>query len=223
MAVRLNVIMVHSPPATAAAQRMSESIVGELIGRPGIDLTLVGPLDQIREGTTDQLSLESITSDVAVLDWRVTTELEGVLASIGINGIRWPHRHDQTTKPMQPSEPARKIFAYDLNEFADAKTLCSALSDLLANRQVATFSLGSPTSLGDSTPSPSNTVASGQSPSASPSPKPPLPKPPAQPAPSAKQPAAPDAAEGAKYRPDNQPSGTIDLEKLVGQLDEFDP
>ncbi len=35
MAVRLTVIMIESPPPTAAAGRLAEEIVGNLIGRAG--------------------------------------------------------------------------------------------------------------------------------------------------------------------------------------------
>ena len=43
MAVRLSVIMVHTPPASAASSELAESVVGQLIGLPEIDLTLIGP------------------------------------------------------------------------------------------------------------------------------------------------------------------------------------
>ena len=203
MAARLNVIMVHSPPATATAQRISESIVGELIGRPGIDVMLVGPLDQIHEGTTDQLSLESITSDVAVLDWRSPSELIQVLDSIGFAGSRWPHRHDSVPDSATPAGSPRKIFAYNLNEFTDAAELCAALAELLANRQVTTYSLASsllskpkPVGKQKATPAVLSTADT----------------------------ISPEATSvDASIQPPSPSTGEIDLEKLVDQLDEFDP
>ena len=57
MAVRLSVIMVHSPPPTSTAQQLAQGVVGELIGLPGIDLTLVEPLDRLQATSTDRLTL----------------------------------------------------------------------------------------------------------------------------------------------------------------------
>ena len=55
MAVRLSVIMVHTVPPTLAAGRTAEAVVGELIGRAGIDLTLVGPLAELGESRLEAL------------------------------------------------------------------------------------------------------------------------------------------------------------------------
>ncbi len=74
MAIRLSVIMVHAPP-TAGAERTAQSVVGELIGLNGIDLTLVGPLAQLDETSTDRLTLASLSGDVAVLDWQRPEEI----------------------------------------------------------------------------------------------------------------------------------------------------
>src|SRR6056297_1563232 len=70
MAVRLPVIMIHSPPGGSRWQSLGESIIGELIGRPGIDLTLVGRLSDLATGSTDRLTLESLRGDLVVLDWQ---------------------------------------------------------------------------------------------------------------------------------------------------------
>ena len=69
MAVRLSVVMVHSAPATATAERVAQGVVGELIGLSGIDLILVAPLDSLSETSTDRLTLSSLDGDIAVLDW----------------------------------------------------------------------------------------------------------------------------------------------------------
>ncbi|QDT13222.1 hypothetical protein [Planctomycetes bacterium K23_9] len=140
MAVRLNVIMVHSPPAKAGAQQLAEDVVGELIGRPGIDVTLVGSLDQAAATSTDMLTMESISSDVAVLDWRSPEQLMETLAKIEFGGDRCRHAEDQEAAPSRPG--SRKIYAFDLRRFSDAKLLCTSLQSLLATRQIKTVSIG---------------------------------------------------------------------------------
>lgn len=140
MAVRLSVIMVHSAPRTASAERMAESVIGELIGRSGIDVILVGPLAQLGETSTDRLTLASITGDVAVLDWQSPSEIVATLHEIGFQGQRSPHEADPQA-PL-PTSPLRRIYAFDLARFSGPQEVIAALSRLQSNRQVRTFSLG---------------------------------------------------------------------------------
>ena len=139
MAVRLNVIMVHSPPASANASQLSEAVVGEIIGRPGIDMTLIGRLDRMSPNSTDRLTLDSITGDAAVLDWRSPQDLMKTLQSIGFDGVRAVHSADRDGTPLPNG---RKIYAFDLTRFSDPADVCQSLMKLLSDRQVRTFTLG---------------------------------------------------------------------------------
>lgn len=139
MAVRLSVVMVHSPPAGSQAQRKGEEVVGELIGLAGIDLTLVAAFEGLHKDSTDHLSLTSLTGDMAVLDWRTPAELIQVLHGIEIPGARSPHPHDPEV-PV-PASDERRIYAFDLNQFSAAKDLTAALQELKSQREVRTFSL----------------------------------------------------------------------------------
>ena len=139
MAVRLNVIMNHSPPPAGMPQQLGESIIGELIGRPGVDLTLVGPFSSLSQGSTDRLRLESLSGDVAVLDWQSPAEIVAALATIGFFGARTPHPGDPDPPPVNP--PTRRIYAFDLRRYGRAEAVCGHLAELLAGRQTRTFSL----------------------------------------------------------------------------------
>ncbi len=139
MAARLSVVMVHSPPAGVAAGQLAESIVGELIGLPEIDLTLIGPLNQLSEGSTDRLTLESLAGDIAMLDWQPASAIVQSLRDVGFMGNRTPHRDDPDAN--SPPTGVRRIYAFDLSRFSDAKVLCEALHQLKTNRQVRTFTL----------------------------------------------------------------------------------
>ena len=204
MAVRLTVIMVHSPPATASAQRIAESAVGEIIGRPGIDLTLVGPPNQIEPSSTDRLTLDSITGDAAVMDWRTPDDLIAALGEVGFMGARARHADD----PGVVATPGqRRIYAFDLNQVTDAKDLCQALNKLLADRQVKTVSLA------------------GLTPPKAP------PQPGITAVPPTKLAPAKNSVETTTSEPSSAPKGvvaspkpaSIDLDDLVDQLDELDP
>lgn len=119
---------------------MSEEIVGQLIGAEGIDLTLIGALPGLAETSTDRLSLESLSGDVAVLDWQTPDAVVTGLSSAGFRGQRAPHPHD--TEAEMPPPGIRRVYLFDLHRFRDAGELVGALRQLNARRQVRTFSIG---------------------------------------------------------------------------------
>jgi hypothetical protein len=140
MAVRLSVIMVQSAPPSAAAGRTAEAVVGELIGLGGIDVTLVGPLAEISSASTDQLTLESLSGDVAVLDWQSPSAIMASLHQIGFGGQRSAHENDPDVESRAAN--LRRIYALDLAKFSRPEDIFQALTRLNASRQVRTFSLG---------------------------------------------------------------------------------
>ncbi len=200
MANRLSVIMVHTTPPTAAGHRLSERLVGELIGRPGLDLMLVGALDDLPPESTDRLTLESLAGDVVVLAWRSMSETMDDLSLLGFDGHRSPHAGD----PVTPSAPMgrRKIFAVDLNRYGSADPVLDLLQGLLQSRGIKTFTIGS---IGPGRPSGPTAVVNKSAPSDLARPTPTSsPVPESSPPPKANQ------------------SGEIDLDQLLDQLDASD-
>ncbi len=206
MAVRLNVIMVHAPAGVAAAQRLTEAVVGELIGFAGIDLTLIDRIAQVDPTSTDYLTLDSLSGDVAVLAWGPVAESVRSLSELGFDGSRARHAHDRTAPDAGAS---RHIYGYDLSEFDSPQQVCAALSDLLAARQVRTYSLAGLISERPLSVTEKN-------------------------ADNSRQPAAKTSESSAPRHlgdtsPDPAPAGgspgkpPLDLDKLVDQLDWFDP
>jgi len=162
--MRLAVILVQQAPAGAAG--LAESLVGNLIGRPGLDLTLVNRFDGIADDSTDRMTLESVGGHAAVLDWHSPVEIARQLEAIGFEGQRWPHPLD----PIDPSaesvrqrEPPRKLFLFDLNAFADPNRILAELTRLRESLSVRTVSLDTALrgkSIGTS-PSPANDRRTG--------------------------------------------------------------
>jgi hypothetical protein len=214
MAVRLSVIMVNSAPHRATAQRVAEAVVGELIGLAGIDLVLVDRLEQIQPTSSDFLTLDSLTGDVAVLDWQAAEATVATLNRLGFPGHRARHAHDLAATSAVNS---RRIYAYDLNEFDGAPRVVSALGELLSSRQIRTFTLD-----GIRPQQPKERVE-GAVPEAAASPsgneKPPdrniL-------SDSANRPANAQAGSGAGSADRSGPRKTLDLDELVDQLDSLD-
>ena len=146
MAVRLSVVMVHSTPATSTAESVAQGVVGELIGLSGIDLILVAPLDSLTETSTDRLTLSSLGGDIAVLDWRLTRVMQESLKRIGVEGVRTRHAADPDISADAVNSGAsdaqlRKLYLFNLTEFATAEAVISSLTKLNEARAVRTFSL----------------------------------------------------------------------------------
>lgn len=208
MAVRLSVVMVHAPARTASAERTAEAIVGELIGRNGFDLTLVGPLDGLGESSADRISLGSLAGDVAVLDWQSPADTVAALARIGLTGQRSRHALDPSAP--QATAQQRRIYAFDLTQVSRPGDVIEALCDLKSSCQVRTFTLGT-----SSTPPPGSAI------------QPPVDAP--QHLPAASRGGSSDIQKTSRREP--SPAGsdspaspeTLDLDDLVDRLDRLDP
>ena len=210
MAIRLTVVMIQTPPPTVAAQTLGEGVLGELIGRPGIDMTLIGGLDRQVEDSTDRLTIEALTGDVAVLDWQPAETIASAMRAAGIDGQRWPHPGDPDAPLPTAAAAGRRIYALDLNRFDTAEAVCDAVKALLASRQTRTFTLEMP---------------GGAKLRRTPATKPPVPPQPAQATKDRRPNAAPPTVSSPPPQaasPSDSAAG-VDLDRLVDQLDELDP
>jgi hypothetical protein len=151
--MRLPVILVQNAPAGEAAY--AESLVGNLIGRPGLDLTLVDRFDAITPDSTDWMTLEGITVPSAVLDWKSPEAMMESLARIEMLGTRAPHQLDRDFEPV-PGTSSRRLFLFDLTEHRSAEAIMAELNRIRQSLSVKTFSLGGragpPTQTKPSTP-----------------------------------------------------------------------
>jgi hypothetical protein len=204
MAVRFPVVMIHAPPRTAHAERTAAAVVGELIGQSGLDLTLVGPLDQLSESSADRLSLGSLVGDVAVLDWQSPSNTVAALHRIGFSGQRSRHAHDPSV-PVAPTD-LRRIYAFDLTKWSRPRDLMKALSDLKSSCQVRTFTLGATSN----SASPSATGRANSTPTQ---------------AAESSQPRSGDRGTASPPEAVDSPEApcSLDLDDLVDQLDRLDP
>ena len=151
MPVRLTVVFIQSPPSPNSVPSESsnhqrgtgcsvDAVLGELLGLPEIDLTLVNRLESISIPSTDHLTLESITGDMVVLDWQSPDQTCQSLRTLDIEGIRWPHPDDLDVV-VDSTQRLRRIYTFDLRLFPNAKKLRESISRLHAAKQVKTFSL----------------------------------------------------------------------------------
>ncbi|MEO1527232.1 MAG: hypothetical protein AAFX06_17465 [Planctomycetota bacterium] len=138
--MRLPVILNQQAPASG--QSLAEDLVGELIGRPGLDLTLVDRFSLIRPDSSDQLTLDAITVPSAVLDWQSEDDIHAALQAVGFNGVRCAHELDAQAPAYTPGAGARRLFLFDLRKVGSAKQVLAELSRLRESLSVKTISLG---------------------------------------------------------------------------------
>lgn len=137
--MRLPVILVQNAPPGEAAY--AEALVGNLIGRAGLDLTLVDPFERIGEDSTDRMTLEGITVPSAVLDWQSAEDMFKCLARIGMPGTRSPHQLDRCASPV-PGDSPRRLFLFDLTVHRSAEEIVAELDRIRQSLAVKTVTLG---------------------------------------------------------------------------------
>ncbi len=196
--MRLPVILVQNPPASAAG--LAESLVGDLIGRAGLDLTLVARFDSLADDSTDRMTLDGITVPSAVLDWRSESEMLDVLAAIEFHGSRCPHQLDPGG-PFAPGQSPRRLFLFDLTRHKDVQKIIAELDRLRASLSVKTVSLGAVGSAGSAAIKPAANKGGEAT---------------ARPVPVTAAPRHPAPVAAASPRSDEN------LDNLIDQLDELD-
>ena len=142
MAVRLPVILIQSRPPHAAAEKLADSLVGELIGASGLDLILVDPLAEMEIDAIDRLTLESLEGDVALLDWKDSSEIIRDWRDAGLVGERAPH--DLESEAVLGVAGVRRVYAMDLRVVESYRQVLTALGKIQSERMVKTFTLGLP-------------------------------------------------------------------------------
>jgi hypothetical protein len=213
--------MIQSRAPTASAERIAEEVIGQLIGAEGIDLTLIGSLPSMAETSTDRLSLESLSGDVAVLDWQQPEAMVTALESVGFQGQRAPHPHD--AKTGAPPLGVRRVYLFDMTAFRDAGQLVAALRQLNARRQVRTFSIG-PAAVSQAIHSKPTGAANFPGNSSEDSPAPSPAEPPSSRRSTASPSSSPEAEQVARpsSREETRSDDPLDLDDLLDQLDRAD-
>lgn len=207
MSIRLNVVLSQSAGGPPQRGDLESEVVARLIGAPGIDLSLIGPLESLAENSTDRLMLERLSGDLALLSWESPAAAAERLAASQIPGRRAPHPLDPDATAANGQSAAapgsegsqRRIYHHPLDGHS-AAALQSAIERLLASRRVVTFQLA---------------------PAATPPRTPPARvKPPAQAAPPAHAAPPAKATQPARAAPPAQASATDRWDALVDELND---
>lgn len=211
MAVRLNVLVLRPAGGGSSWHEQCDDLLGHLLGRAGLDVTLLERLPRPDDGSTETLALESIGGHVACLAWREPEQLLADLEQAGRAMIRRAHagdpacESDAAARSDSPSTPnSGRAYCFDMRQHRDPHRVIEDLQSLLQNLQVSTFQIAG---LGPAQPSAARTPPPAR---ATGEPNPPVSKP------------AASTASRPATRSANDRSQSEALDQLVDQLDELD-
>lgn len=114
---------------------------------PGLDATMIGALETVEADDTDFLCISSFNHSFAIISWLPANEVATQWQRLGLAGeIISATDASQATGTADPadSNQARRIFHFRLTPKLTTNQILSELRQLLADRQVATFSIGMP-------------------------------------------------------------------------------
>lgn len=146
MAVRMNVLVLRPPGNGSKYHNQFDDVIGQLLGRPGLDVTLLERLPRPDESTTERLALESLGGHIACLAWGEPDQILADLDAAGKPMMRRAHKHDRQVPPngvSQESESvAGRLFYFDMRRADANQTIFDELQELLSTLQTPMFQIG---------------------------------------------------------------------------------
>lgn len=134
MSIRLSIVLTQ---ASGSDSDLESQLVSELLGAPGMDLSIIAALGHLSDNHTDRLVMEGLQGDFALLGWESPGELIAHCQRLGISGSRAPHQLDADA-PHTPQ--TRRIYTVDLRN-QKAQTVLATLQQILQSRRTPTISL----------------------------------------------------------------------------------
>lgn len=138
MAVRLPVIVSQTAGGSNEQQGVEAGAVIQLMGLPGIDVSLIGPLGTGTLSSTDQLVLESQDRDFAIVASQAPSNTIAALRSLGLTGRRAAHPRD----PEGETGQGRRVFCLHWADFDSSEAICQALQQILKDQQIVAVPIG---------------------------------------------------------------------------------
>ncbi len=148
MATRLPVVIAQSVRREPAAIHCEEQLITALLFTPGLDATLIGPLESIEPGSTDHLCLEGLKGRFGLLSWAPLMNSQQQLSRLGIHGTiidRDSQSHEgRRIETTSGHDPNRRIDFYQLNADQVASIWIESLKTILETQEVKAFSIQIP-------------------------------------------------------------------------------
>ncbi len=148
MAARLPVVISQSIRREASASACEEKLITELLFTPGLDATLIGPVESIEAGRTDHLCLEGLKGPFALLGWTSIADCHRQLSRLEIHGSLFDRDDKMSTALMiqteKPADVSRRIDYFQLRTGLEPKYWVELLKQILESRDVKAFQIQMP-------------------------------------------------------------------------------
>ena len=159
MAKRISVVISQSQSQSPAKRQLEEDIVAALLFEPGIDVTIIPHLYDLKPDSTGTLALSSIGGNMIVLSWlferaaRWTLDRQGIRGQAGTTLIKEESDEDDEDEPPAdaPDEkervgdsrelPKRRIYCVDLRVHSQAQLYIDEVKRIAQENATAVVNL----------------------------------------------------------------------------------
>ncbi len=158
MSKRISVVVSQSPSKNPAKRKLEEDIVLGLLLEPGIDVTVVPNLYDIKPDSTGMLALQGMAGNMVVVAWLYERATHWILDRNGINGQvgkvfltsepaeegeEQPVDEDDKLRVIETREiPDRKIYALDLRSANPPQAFIDEIKRIHSENVVQVVGLG---------------------------------------------------------------------------------
>ena len=158
MSKRIAVVISQSPSKNPAKRKLEEDIVLGLMVEPGIDVTVVPNLYDIKPDSTGMLALQGLKSNLVVVAWHYERATHWILDRHGIHGhvgeVLIQSDPDEEADEETPDEddkqrvietrevPDRRIYAIDLRSTNQAQEYIEEIKRIHSENRVQVVGLG---------------------------------------------------------------------------------
>lgn len=132
MAARLTVVVSQTANRSPAMTDLEETLVAELIMTPGMDATMVGPLERVQPEDTDFLCVSSFNYSFVLLSWLDTEVVSAHWQRLGLGGDVVALENEES---VSGSDAAKKILHWQMTETSQVAKIVAELKELLDARQ----------------------------------------------------------------------------------------
>ncbi|MCH2115189.1 MAG: ferredoxin family protein [Pirellulales bacterium] len=165
MSHRLSVVVSQSRSSNPKKRALEEQVVADLLGVPGVDLTVVAHLYDLAADGTGMLCMSGISGDLVVCSWlfpraaRWVLHRNNILGQEGTTLLRSLGESDEAEEPIEdePKEesedegkarvldqiglPPRRIYCLDLRAYDDAAVYGDEIKRIAGELQTPTVEL----------------------------------------------------------------------------------
>ncbi len=132
LAARLTVVVTQTANRSPSITDLEETLVTELIMTPGMDATMVGPLERIQPEDTDFLCISSFNYSFVLLSWLDTEIVAAQWQRLGLGGDVVALENEES---VSGSDATKKILHWKMTESSHVAKIVAELKQLLNARQ----------------------------------------------------------------------------------------